>query len=160
MSVLPATTHIGHTHLRVSDLERSLAFYCRALGFAVTYREDEMVFLAAGAYHHHIAINIATTKGAPPPPAGHTGLEHHAIVLPDRRSLVEAVRRLTAAGWPPCATVHHGVSDACYFTDPDGIGVELYVEEPRESWPRKADGTLAVHSTPMDLSELERPFAD
>jgi len=146
---------IGHVHLKVADLERSLAFYRDVLGFEVTqgYGRDA-VFISAGGYHHHIGLNTWESKGGPPPPPGTTGLYHLAILYPTRAALADALRRLAKAGIPLTGAADHGVSEALYLNDPDGNGVELYWDRPRAAWPRKPDGNLAMYTRPLDLDGL------
>jgi len=146
---------IGHVHLKVADLERALAFYCGVLGFDLTQRYGpSAAFVSAGGYHHHIGLNTWESRGGPPPPAGTTGLYHVAIRYPDRRTLVDALRRLEAAGVPLEGASDHGVSEALYLHDPDGNGVELYRDRPEAEWPHTADGRLAMHTKPLDLASL------
>lgn len=147
---------IGHVHLKVSDLERSLAFYRDMLGFRVQTEWDSAAFLAAGDYHHHIGLNTWQTAGGSPPPRGATGLFHTAIRYPERRLLADALRRLLDAGWPLSGASDHGVSEALYLDDPDRNGVELYWDRPREQWPREDDGAIAMFSAPLDLEDLLR----
>jgi catechol 2,3-dioxygenase len=154
-------TMIGHIHLTVADLERSLAFYRDLLGFEVTMRRgDSAVFLSAGGYHHHLGLNTWAGKGATPPPPGHTGLYHFAILYPNRQELAKALKRLQEAHYPLQGTADHGVSEAIYLADPDGNGVELYVDRPSESWPRDDAGKLNMGGGALDvkglLAELER----
>ena len=154
MSIDPRT-RIGHVHLTVSDLERSLAFYRDALGFEITARYGpDAVFLSAGGYHHHIGLNTWTGRGAPRPPEGSTGLYHFAILYPDRAALAEAVRRVLAHGIKLEGASDHGVSEAIYLRDPDGNGVELYWDKPKEQWPRTPDGGLAMFTHHLDLDGL------
>ena len=146
---------IGHVHLKVSDLERSIAFYAGVLGFEVTQRwGTSAAFLSAGGYHHHIGLNTWESLGGPPPAPGTTGLYHVAIRYPDRRSLGDALRRLRDAAVPLDGASDHGVSEALYLRDPDGNGVELYRDRPRDQWPRAADGSLAMGSAPLDVPAL------
>jgi catechol 2,3-dioxygenase len=148
---------IGHVHLKVSDLDRALAFYCDVLGFDLKQRiADQAAFVAAGDYHHHIGLNTWESAGAGPPPRNTTGLYHVAIRYPDRRTLADAVRRLLAAGVALDGASDHGVSEAIYLRDPDDNGVELYRDRPREEWPRP-DGDanhVAMFSRALDLSAL------
>ena len=138
-------TRIGHIHLTVADLHRSLAFYRDLLGFTVTmWSGDSAVFLWAGGYHHHIGLNTWAGKGASPPPSGHTGLYHFAILYPNRLELAKVLKRLLDAPYPLQGTSDHGVSEAIYVADPDGNGVELYVDRPQETWPRDSEGTLKM----------------
>jgi catechol 2,3-dioxygenase len=153
-------TRIGHTHLKVADIERSLAFYCGVLGFQLKARYGrDAAFIAAGDYHHHIGLNTWESKGGQPPPPGTTGLYHHAILYPSRAALADALRRLIAAGIPLTGASDHGVSEALYLDDPDGIGVELYRDRPQEEWPVNADGSLAMFTKRLDLENLLREGA-
>jgi len=148
-------TRIGHVHLTVSDLERSLAFYRDALGFEITARYGpDAVFLSAGGYHHHIGLNTWAGRGAPPPTEGSTGLYHFAILYPDRAALAEAVRRVLAHGIALEGGSDHGVSEAVYLRDPDGNGIELYRDRPESEWPRGPDGSIRMHTRPLDLALL------
>ena len=146
---------IGHVHLKVADLDRSLAFYRDVLGFQVTQRYGrQAVFLSAGGYHHHIGLNTwHSTGGSPPPPAA-TGLYHLAIVYPTRALLADALRRLAAAGIQLDGASDHGVSEALYLRDPDENGVELYWDRPDDQWPRDAAGGIAMSTLPLDLQSL------
>ncbi len=149
-------TKIGHIHLTVADLERSLAFYRDLLGFEVTMRYgDSAVFLSAGGYHHHLGLNTWAGKGANPPPPGHTGLYHFAILYPNRQELAKALKRLMEAHYPLQGTADHGVSEAIYLADPDGNGVELSTDRPPEAWPREAQGKLKMGGRrALDLNDL------
>jgi len=148
-------TRIGHVHLTVSDLERSLAFYRDALGFEITARYGpDAVFLSAGGYHHHIGLNTWAGRGAPRPPEGSTGLYHFAILYPDRAALAEAVRRVLAHGIKLEGASDHGVSEAIYLRDPDGNGIELYRDRPESEWPRGPDGSIRMHTRPLNLQAL------
>jgi catechol 2,3-dioxygenase len=146
---------IGHVHLKVADLERALAFYRDVLGFELQERfGDQAAFLSAGGYHHHLGLNTWESRDGSPPPPGSTGLYHHAILYPDRRSLAEALRRVLESGTRVTGASDHGVSEAIYLDDPDGNGVELYRDRPREEWPRGPDGGLRMVSEPFDLRAL------
>ncbi|APW63847.1 VOC family protein [Paludisphaera borealis] len=146
---------IGHVHLKVADLERSLRFYCGVLGFQVTQRYGtQAAFVSAGGYHHHIGLNTWESLGGSPPPVGATGLYHVAILYPDRRTLADALRRLIAAAVPLDGASDHGVSEALYLRDPDHNGVELYWDRPQELWPRTAAGELAMFTRRLDLDGL------
>ena len=155
MSIDPRVT-IGHVHLKVSDLDRAIGFYCGVLGFELMQRHgDEAAFVSAGGYHHHIGLNTWDSKGAGPPPRNTTGLYHTAILYPDRRSLADALRRVLAAGIAISGATDHGVSEAIYLRDPDDNGIELYRDRPQEEWPRAEDGTsVAMHNAPFDLQAL------
>jgi catechol 2,3-dioxygenase len=147
---------IGHVHLKVADLERALAFWRDVLGFEEQARYGQQaVFVSAGGYHHHIGLNTWESLGRTPPPPGHTGLYHVAVRFPDRRSLAEAVMRVLRAGIQLEGASDHGVSEAIYLRDPDGNGVELYCDRPREEWPRPAEGGgVAMFTRRLDLAAL------
>jgi catechol 2,3-dioxygenase len=146
---------IGHVHLKVADLDRSLAFYCGVLGFEVMQRlGDSAAFISAGGYHHHIGLNTWESAGGSPPAPGTTGLYHVAILYPNRAQLGDALRRLRAAGIPLDGASDHGVSEALYLHDPDGNGVELYCDRPQEDWPRDPAGHLQMGSRRLDLDDL------
>ena len=151
---IPAGTRIGHVHLKVADLERALEFYCGVLGFELMQRYgDSAAFISAGGYHHHIGLNTWESEGGRPPAEGTTGLYHLAILYPTRAELGDALRRLQKAGVPLEGASDHGVSEALYLRDPDGNGVELYWDRPKEEWPRTSDG-LAMYTRPLDLASL------
>ena len=146
---------VGHVHLKVADLERAIAFYSGVLGFDLTERMGRhAAFLSAGGYHHHIGLNTWESQGGPRPPRGSTGLYHVAIRYPDRASLGDALRRLIEAGVPLQGASDHGVSEAIYLQDPDGNGIELYRDRPREEWPRDEKGGLRMVNEPLDLEKL------
>lgn len=148
---------IGHVHLKVSDIERALGFYCGVLGFELTQRFGaQAAFISAGGYHHHIGLNTWESLGAPPPPPGRTGLYHLAIVYPKRAELADALRRVLTASIPLDGAADHGVSEALYLRDPDDNGVELYWDRPRESWPRTPNGELAMFTRRLDIEALLR----
>lgn len=152
---VPPATRIGHVHLKVADLDRAIAFYSGVLGFGITQRYGPgAVFLSAGGYHHHIGLNTWESRGGTPPPPGHTGLYHTAILYPDRRALADALHRLVEAGIPIDGAADHGVSEAIYLRDPDGNGVELYRDRPETDWPREPDGSLRMVNAPLDLRRL------
>jgi len=152
---IPAGVRIGHVHLKVADIERSLAFYCGVLGFELMQRFGrEAAFVSAGGYHHHIAINTWESAGGRPPAPGATGLYHLAIIYPTRAALADALRRLIAAGIELDGAADHGVSEALYLRDPDSNGVELYWDRPKEVWPRDDGGGLAMYTRPLDLESL------
>ena len=146
---------IGHVHLKVADLERSLAFYCGVLGFKLTQRYGPgAAFVSAGGYHHHIGLNTWESRGGKAPPPGTTGLYHAAILYPDRASLADALRRLVKHKVPLDGAADHGVSEALYLSDPDGNGLELYVDRDPSEWPRDAKGELEMTTAPLDLKAL------
>jgi catechol 2,3-dioxygenase len=152
-----AATRIGHVHLKVADLERALGFYCGVLGFELTQRDgDQVAFISAGGYHHHIGLNTWESKGGSPPASGTTGLFHTAILYPTRAALADALHRVYSAGIPLDGASDHGVSEALYLRDPDQNGVELYWDRPQAQWPRDADGGLAMFTRRLDLDDLLR----
>ena len=154
-SPIDPRVRIGHVHLKVADLERALKFYHGVLGFELTQRFGrQAAFLSAGGYHHHIGLNIWESAGGPPPPPGTTGLYHLAIVYPTRALLADALRRVLATGIELDGASDHGVSEALYLRDPDGNGVELYWDRPKEQWPRTPDGGLAMFTHALDLDAL------
>ena len=155
MSIDPRVD-IGHVHLKVSDIDRALAFYRDILGFDVTQRiGDQAAFISAGGYHHHLGLNTWESRGGGPPQPGTTGLYHVAIRYPDRRSLGDALRRLVEAKWPIDGATDHGVSEAIYLRDPDGNGIEIYRDRPEADCPRAADGAgVAMVNAPLDLQAL------
>ncbi|HET9947902.1 MAG TPA: VOC family protein [Longimicrobiales bacterium] len=148
---------VGHVHLKVADLERAICFYSEALGFELTQRMGaDAAFLSAGGYHHHVGLNTWESRGGPPPPPGTTGLYHVAFRYPTRGALAAALRRLHRHGVRLDGAADHGVSEALYLRDPDGNGIELYWDRPREAWPRDADGGLRMVTRPLDLDDLLR----
>ena len=148
---------VGHVHLKVADLERAVGFYRDALGFQVTQRMgSDAAFLSAGGYHHHVGLNTWESKGGSPPTPTATGLYHVAFRYPDRSALAKAFRRLLEHSIPLEGAADHGVSEALYLRDPDGNGIELYYDRPREAWPRGPDGTLAMVTQALDLGDLLR----
>jgi catechol 2,3-dioxygenase len=152
---------IGHVHLKVADLERAIAFYRDVLGFELTQRHgSQAAFLSAGGYHHHIGLNTWESSGGSPPPTGTTGLYHLAILYPTRAELADAFRHLIQARIPLEGASDHGVSEALYLRDPDGNGVELYWDRPKEQWPRTADGGLNMVTEPLDLEQLLKETPD
>jgi catechol 2,3-dioxygenase len=148
---------IGHVHLKVADLERSLEFYCEVLGFELMQRKGaEAAFVSAGGYHHHIGLNTWNSRDGSPPPSGTTGLFHVGILYPTRAALADALRRLIKAGIALDGATDHGVSEALYLRDPDENGIELYWDKPRELWPRTPEGALAMFTRALDLEALLR----
>jgi catechol 2,3-dioxygenase len=151
---------IGHVHLKVADLDRALAFYRDVLGFEVTQRHGNSVaFISAGDYHHHIGLNTWESAGGSPPAPGTTGLYHTAILYPTRALLADALRRVVKAGISLEGASDHGVSEALYLRDPDGNGVELSWDRPKEQWPRSADGGVAMFTRPLDVEALLKEAA-
>ncbi len=152
---VPAQTRIGHIHLKVSDLEQSLDFYCGLLGFDLkTTYGDQAAFISAGGYHHHIGLNTWQSLGADPPPKNSTGLFHTAILYPTRKDLAEILLRLINADYPLSGASDHGVSEALYLDDPDQNGVELYWDRPEDEWPKNKDGSLSMFTKALDLQDL------
>jgi len=156
MAAIDPGTDIGHVHLKVADLDRAIAFYRDVLGFDLMQRMgDQAAFLSAGGYHHHIGLNTWESKGGSPPPPGSTGLFHVAIRYPTRTALADALKRLVENSVPLSGASDHGVSEALYLHDPDGNGIELYRDRPREEWPMAEDGKgVAMVSIPLDLEAL------
>ena len=153
--VIHPGVRIGHVHLKVADLQRSLHFYCEVLGFEITQRYgSQAAFISAGGYHHHIGLNTWESLGGSPPPAGTTGLYHVAILYPTRQSLADALRCLIAAGISLDGASDHGVSEALYLRDPDENGIELYWDRPQDEWPRSPEGELAMFTQRLDLNQL------
>jgi catechol 2,3-dioxygenase len=152
---IPSNTRIGHVHLKVSNLQRSLDFYCGLLGFEITttYGKDA-AFISAGGYHHHIGLNTWYSKDAPPAPGKSPGLFHTAILYPTRKDLAIILQRLHQHHYPLIGASDHGVSEALYLDDPDKNGVELYWDRPKEQWPQKPDGSLDMYTRPLDLESL------
>lgn len=151
----PAGTRIGHVHLKVSDLDRSIAFYRDVIGLEVTQRYGaQAAFLSAGGYHHHLGLNTWESQGGPRPPRNAVGLYHTAFLYPDRTALARACRRALEAGVRIEGAADHGVSEAIYFSDPDGNGIELYRDRAPEDWPRDAAGRLEMVNDPLDLPAL------
>lgn len=152
---IPPETRIGHVHLKVSDLNRSLEFYSGLLGFELTQSYgDQLAFMSAGGYHHHIALNTWFSKGAEPASRNQPGLFHTAIVYPSRYELARILKRIQQVGYPLSGAADHGVSEALYLDDPDGNGVELYWDKPREEWPFDEDGRLMMYTRALDLKSL------
>lgn len=148
---------IGHVHLKVADLERALKFYCDVLGFELTQRYGrQAAFVSAGGYHHHIGLNTWESRGGSAPPRGSTGLYHVAILYPSRAQLADALQRLMKADVEIDGAADHGVSEAIYLRDPDGNGVELYCDRPKDQWPLDSEGGLAMVTNPLDLNALLR----
>lgn len=145
---------IGHVHLKVADLERSVAFYRDVLGFDISGRFGRMAALSAGGYHHHIGLNTWESAGGAPPPAGSTGLYHFAIRYPDRPALARAVQGIISAGVELEGAADHGVSEAVYLRDPDENGIELYWDKPEDQWPRSPSGEVEMVVEPLDLTAL------
>jgi catechol 2,3-dioxygenase len=160
-ALLDPRVDIGHVHLKVSDVDRALAFYSGVLGFEVMARMgDDAAFISAGGYHHHIGLNTWESKGGSPPPPGTTGLYHTAIRYPDRQTLAGTLRRVLAAGVPIDGASDHGVSEAIYLRDPDQNGIELYRDRPKEEWPRSPDGEFTMFTRPLDLDALLAEASD
>lgn len=153
--IIPSQTVIGHVHLKVSDIQQSLAFYCDLLGFEITtmYGKDA-AFISAGGYHHHIGLNTWYSKNGSPAPRNSVGLFHTAILYPTRKDLAIIYERLHKAGYPFTGASDHGVSEALYLDDPDGNGVELYCDRPKDQWKYNTDGSVEMYSRPLDLEAL------
>jgi catechol 2,3-dioxygenase len=153
--IVPPQTRIGHAHLKVADIERSLTFYRDLLGFEITqWYGTSAVFLSAGGYHHHIGLNTWYSKNAPPAPVKSAGLFHVAILYPTRKDLAVILKRLIDAKYPLTGASDHGVSEALYMNDPDENGIELYWDRPREQWPRNEVGELQMGTEELDIPGL------
>ncbi len=152
---IPSQTSIGHVHLKVADLKRAMGFYCDLLGFEITtmYGEDA-AFISAGGYHHHIGLNTWHSKNGGPAPLHTAGLFHTAILYAERKALANIYKRILDAEYPFTGFADHGVSEALYLDDPDGNGVELYWDKPKDLWPHKADGSLEMYTKHLDLNSL------
>ena len=152
---VPAGTRIGHIHLKVADLERSLSFYCNLLGFEVQQLfGDSAAFISAGGYHHHIGLNTWHSKNGQPAPVKAAGLYHTAILYPTRKDLAIVLKRLLEIKYPLTGASDHGVSEAIYLDDPDGNGVELYWDKPKDQWPRNTNGKLQMVTESLDIEAL------
>lgn len=153
--VVPAQTRIGHVHLKVTDLDRSIKFYRDLLGFEVTILYGKQAaFLSAGGYHHHIGLNTWHSRGGQPAPVNAAGLYHAAIVYPERKDLAAIFKRLVEAKYPLTGASDHGVSEAIYLNDPDGNGLELYWDRPRDQWPKTEEGGIDMYTIALDLEDL------
>lgn len=151
----PSTMAVGHVHLRVSDLDQSIAFYRDVLGFNLRQRYGaQAAFMAAGEYHHHLGLNTWESLGGSPAPKGHPGLYHAAFLYPDRATLGAAIANVVDQGIEITGAADHGVSEAVYFDDPDGNGIELYRDRAPEDWPTADDGTLKMVNAPLDVAAL------
>ena len=152
---IPSQTRIGHVHLKVADLKRAMAFYCDLLGFElITRYGTDAAFISAGGYHHHIGLNTWHSKNAPPAPVKSCGLYHTAILYPSRKDLAAILKRLAEAKYPLTGAADHGVSEALYLNDPDGNGVELYWDKPKEQWPLDGSGNLQMITEALDIEAL------
>ncbi|MGF1635651.1 MAG: VOC family protein [Cyclobacteriaceae bacterium] len=152
---MPAAAKIGHVHLKVSNLERSMDFYCGVLGFDLMMKYGESAaFISAGGYHHHIGLNTWHSLGAPPSPKNTAGLFHVALLYPERKDLAFILKRLLDHGYPLTGASDHGVSEALYLDDPDENGLELYWDRPKEMWPIDEDGNLTMYTRPLMLEKL------
>ncbi len=153
--IAPSNTRIGHSHLKVSNLEKALSFYRDILGFQVTqWYGNDAVFLSAGGYHHHIGLNTWYSKDASPAPIRSCGLFHTAILYSTRKELAAALQQVINANYPITGAADHGVSEAIYMNDPDGNGVELYWDKPKSEWPFDQSGNLQMVTEPLNLQEL------
>jgi len=152
---IPPQTRIGHVHLKVSDLQRSLDFYCGLLGFELMLSwGDSAAFISAGGYHHHIGLNTWESKGASPAPRHAPGLYHTAILYNERKELAAILKRLMDASYHITGAADHGVSEAIYLDDPDHNGVELYWDRPRDQWPKDEHGNFTMYTQRLDIEGL------
>jgi catechol 2,3-dioxygenase len=151
----PANTRIGHVHLKVTNLQRSLDFYCGLLGFELQQQYgDSAAFISAGGYHHHIGLNTWHSKDAGPAPVSAAGLYHVAILYPEKKDLATILKRLIEAKYPLTGAANHGVSEAIYLDDPDGNGIELYWDKPKEEWPYDDNGKLQMVTERLNIAVL------
>ncbi|MEK6852498.1 MAG: VOC family protein [Nanoarchaeota archaeon] len=148
-------TRIGHIHLSVSNLKRSIEFYTNVLGFKIMcwWEDKTAVFLSASDYHHHIALNVWYSKGTKPPSTGHIGMFHFAILYPSRKEFAKAVKHVIDTGIPVAAQ-DHGASESVYLADPDGNGIELYADKPKRKWPKDKKGNLILYSKPLKVQDI------
>ncbi len=154
MAIHPET-RVGHIHLKVTNLQKAIAFYADVMGFEIIQQYgDQAAFLSAGGYHHHVGLNTWHSKGAGPAPERAAGMYHVAFLFPTRAAMADVLDRVLKAGTPLDGAADHGVSEAVYFRDPDGNGIELYVDRAKEDWPRQPDGTLAMMNAPLDIPAL------
>lgn len=152
---VPDQTRIGHVHLKVSDIDKALDFYCGVLGFElITKYGEQAAFISAGGYHHHIGLNTWESEGGTPAPKHHPGLFHTAILYPTRKDLAQILKRLFELDYPITGAADHGVSEAIYLDDPDKNGVELYWDKPKSEWPSNEDGSITMYTKALDLKEL------
>lgn len=148
-------TRIGHIHLKVSNLDKALNFYSKILGFEVmTQMGDNAAFLSAGGYHHHIGLNTWESKNGTPPPQSSTGLYHFAILMKNRKELARIVKRIIEKRYPIDGASDHGVSEAIYLRDPDGNGIEIYADKPKNKWPKDSERKLFMYTRPLDIHNL------
>lgn len=152
---IPSATRIGHIHLKVANLERSLNFYCDLLGFNCLSRVgDNAAFISAGDYHHHIGLNTWFSKDSKPPSNNKTGLFHFALLYPSRKDLAIIYKRLLDQNYALTGVADHGVSEAIYLSDPDNNGLELYCDRPKELWPKDNSGEIKMYTQPLDVKSL------
>ena len=158
---IPESARIGHIHLKVADLDRSLKFYCDLLGFkCISEQGSDAAFISAGNYHHHIGLNTWYSKNSEPPLNQTTGLFHFAILYPTRKDLAQIYKRLLNHNYPLTGVADHGVSESIYLSDPDFNGLELYTDRPREIWPKDNNGDIKMFTQPLDLKNLLAELED
>lgn len=146
---------IGHIHLKVSNLERSVKFYTEVLGFEITTKIDNSAaFLSVGGYHHQIGLNTWQSANGTPPQPNSTGLYHFAILVSSRKELARSLKRLIDHKWPIDGVADHGVSEAIYLSDPDGNGIEIYADRPKSKWPRDSNDKIVIYTEPLDIKGL------
>lgn len=156
-----AGTRVGHIHLRVSDLDRSIRFYSEVMGFELQQEfADQAAFLSAGGYHHHIGLNTWDSKDGPPSPPGHAGMYHVAFLYPSRVALAKILQNVLDSGVKLSGAADHGVSEAIYFDDPDGNGIEIYRDREKAEWPRDTDGNLKMVNTALDMPGILAELQD
>ena len=150
---LPANTSLGRVHLRVANLDQSLQFYRDLLGLVEVRHEGSRVEL--GTRSREPLLTLTAVPGTLPRPQGVVGLYHYALLFPSRRELGRALLHLFEHAWPFQGFSDHGVSEAAYLADPDGNGIELYADRPREDWPRK-NGQIAMSTFALNVNSLIR----
>lgn len=148
---LDPDTRLGNVHLTISDMERSLDFYQRAIGLTLHRREGDTAYLGAGGRD---LIVLAERPGAVRV-RGHTGLYHFALLTPSRLAVAHALQRLIDTKTPVTGGSDHGVSEAIYLDDPDGNGIEIYRDRSRDEWPR-SNGKLQMTLEPLDYEGILR----
>ena len=151
---------IGHINLRVANLDRAVSFYCAVLGFRVARRRahSSMAFLSCNSEQaFDVGLVVDPHRTELPITPQQSGLDHLAIVYPDRQSFVRAYQRLVAHDIAIDDAREHGFAESIYFADPDGNGIEIYWEYPRNQWPMEEDGQLGSRNTPLDLEQLLIP---
>jgi catechol 2,3-dioxygenase len=150
-ALIDPNTSLGTVRLTVSDIARSRQFYEHAIGLIASEQDDGT--LALGVRDERPLVELRGDSGAPALDRRATGLFHLAILVPTRKDLAFALARLGNARWPLDGASDHLVSEALYLSDPDGNGIEIYRDRPREEWQR-VNGQLAMSTLPLDLQSV------